>query len=66
MQIGLIPASLQERTVAAGNTVLEGAIRYLTGRIAEEDCEKIVQITEEINLAMEPEFEEQYLEQMDF
>lgn len=66
VQIGLIPASLQERTVAAGNTVLEGAIRYLTGRIAEEDCERIVQITEEVNLAMEPEFEEQYLEQMDF
>ena len=66
VQIGLIPASLQERTVAAGNTVLEGATRYLTGRIAEEDCERIVQITEEVNLAMEPEFEEQYLEQMDF
>lgn len=66
VRIGLIPDFLQERTVAAGNTVLEGAIRYLTGRIAEEDCERIVQITEEVNLAMEPEFEEQYLEQMDF
>ena len=66
VRIGLIPDSLQERTVAAGNTVLEGATRYLTGRIAEEDCERIVQITEEVNLAMEPEFEEQYLEQMDF
>ena len=66
--IGLIPKVLRDKCVAVGNTSLAGAVRY--GKAcADNEAEKlrhIVQISEAINLAQQPEFEQRYIEAMAF
>lgn len=72
--IGLIPRSLRGICTAAGNTSLAGAIRYgrnAGGRYSlpqerETALERIVQISQSINLARQPEFETRYIEAMAF
>ena len=64
VRIGLIPPELNDKTIAAGNTSLEGAKQYLLGRLADAQLEKLIEDTKEVNLANEKEFEELYLRYM--
>lgn len=64
VRIGLIPPELNEKTIAAGNTSLEGAKQYLLGRLTDAQLEKLIEDTKEVNLANEKEFEELYLRYM--
>ena len=61
VKIGLIPPELSDKTIAAGNTALEGAKQYLLGRLTDAQLKKLVEDTKEVNLANEKEFEELYL-----
>lgn len=64
VKIGLIPPELNDKTVAAGNTALEGAKQYLLGRLTDPQLKKLIEDTKEVNLANEKEFEELYLQHM--
>ena len=64
--IGLIPAPLRDKTVAVGNTSLQGAIYYGMHKSMAQQLEKAIAITKERNLASYPEFEAYYLRYMDF
>ncbi len=64
--IGLIPAPLRDKTVAVGNTSLQGAIYYGMHKSMTQQLERAISITKERNLAAYPEFEEYYLRYMDF
>lgn len=63
--IGLLPKELTDKTVAAGNTALKGALMFL----GEENLEKLKKITEkaeEVQLAQRAEFHELYLKWMGY
>lgn len=71
--IGILPEGLAEKTVIGGNTALAGAL--LAGRqiLSEGGCADLVRWltetalrTEVLNLAEEPEFENQYVKLMNF
>jgi len=64
--IGMLPNELWEKTIAAGNTSLNGAIKYILQENAKEKCHEIVNISEEISLATDKEFQEFYMEYMLF
>lgn len=78
VSIGLIPRTLRGICTAVGNTSLAGAIRY--GRSGSRDAcgshslsqereaalDRIVRISQSINLARQPEFETRYIETMAF
>ena len=64
VRIGLIPPELNDKTIAAGNTALEGAKQYLLGRLTDSQLKKLIEDTKEVNLANEKEFEELYLQHM--
>lgn len=64
--IGLIPVPLRDKTVAVGNTSLQGAIYYGMHKSMAQQLEKAIAITKERNLASYPEFEDYYLRYMDF
>ena len=64
VKIGLIPPELNDKTIAAGNTALEGAKQYLLGRLTDAQLKKLIEETKEVNLANEKEFEELYLRYM--
>ena len=64
--IGLIPRELREKTVAAGNTSLQGAVRFLMEKGAALNMQQMILKTKEMNLAVHPTFEKYYLKYMDF
>lgn len=70
--LGLIPPKLEKKTEAVGNTSLLGAYQYAkachegNGAEAKKRLTGIIQETEVLNLAEQPEFEEHYIRNMDF
>ena len=76
--IGLIPKRLQGKCKAVGNTSLAGAIKYgmETGSaqkvcdgpelLADEKLKNIIRISKPLNLALQEEFEERYIQAMTF
>lgn len=66
IMIGLIPKEFQDKTIILGNSALGGAVKYLTDSKAGEKAEKIRQVTEEINLSKDNDFNELYMEYMFF
>ncbi len=65
-RIGLLPMSLADKTVSAGNAVLAGAFRYgFFTKNASEMIRRIVERTKVLNLAEEAEFAGRYLEMLD-
>ena len=49
-----------------GNGAINGAIRYLTEPQAKEQVQRIVGMAEELNLAMQENFNELYMQYMFF
>lgn len=64
--IGLLPEGFRGKTAGAGNSALEGAKRYLTEPNAGEKMAELAGRAEEINLAMQKEFQERYVQYMQF
>lgn len=67
-EIGLIPVSMKERTIAVGNTALAGAFLYGKKYLAEDNpnpAEEIIRISGSMNLAECEEFNDIYVHAMD-
>lgn len=64
--IGMFPEKLLSKMQAAGNTSLEGAKNYGLGKFTSDDVEKMRQVTEEISLGNDKDFQEFYMEYMMF
>lgn len=64
--IGMIPEEWQERIVAVGNSSLSGASKYVKDENRDKKIEKLVSISEEINLSADKEFNEFYMDAMFF
>ena len=66
--IGMLPEELISKTVAAGNTSLKGAVKFLTGDI-EENIKTLDMIKNKCrytDLALEEDFREQYMNEINF
>lgn len=79
VRTGLIPKELKDKIVTVGNSALRGAFLYgiseinksgqnpkVTMRQVANECYKITQIAEEMNLAEDSFFQNQYIEEMNF
>lgn len=64
--IGLIPKELQNRAEAVGNSSLGGAAAWLTEPGAAERMERIVAVSEEVQLGSDKDFNQFYMDEMFF
>ena len=64
--IGMIPEEWQDRIVAVGYSSLSGACKYLKDENGDKTIEKLVSISEEVNLSADKEFNEFYMNEMFF
>jgi uncharacterized 2Fe-2S/4Fe-4S cluster protein (DUF4445 family) len=69
--IGMFPADFRGKIKSVGNASLEGAKRFLLEDAAENSgaenrIKKILALAKEINLAMHPDFNDRYVEYMNF
>lgn len=64
--IGLIPQELVGRCRVLGNAALSGAAMVLRRGALTRECDRLAQNAETLNLASDPVFMEQYIEQMLF
>lgn len=66
IEIGMLPAELDGRIRAVGNSSLSGAIQYSTSEPESEKISHILDISTEINLSNDKDFNELYVEHMFF
>jgi uncharacterized 2Fe-2S/4Fe-4S cluster protein (DUF4445 family) len=66
VRIGLLPQELAGKLKAVGNSSLNGAIQYLTESGIEERLEKIISMSEEVNLSNDKDFMDLYIDHMYF
>lgn len=66
IEIGLLPEHFRGKVIAAGNTSLAGATKYLLSTSSENEIEAILSITSEIHLADAPDFQELFIQYMNF
>lgn len=66
VEIGMLPEELLDKTVAVGNTSLQGASYLALGRYNIEETEEIAGSAEEISLANDKNFQDFYMEYMLF
>lgn len=64
--IGLLPMELRRKVTAVGNSALAGAKCCLVEPEAGDEMAELAKTAQEINLALQPEFEETYLKRMQF
>lgn len=64
--IGLIPAELRQRIVPVGNAAGAGAKLALTDATAWAEAETLARTTEFLELATLPEFQDEFVEQLNF
>jgi uncharacterized 2Fe-2S/4Fe-4S cluster protein (DUF4445 family) len=64
--IGLLPEELHDKISAVGNSSLGGAVVYLTEEDAPQRIEHIVELSEEISLATDKDFNQFYTDYMFF
>lgn len=64
LQVGLLPKELSGKMKAIGNSALKGAVKSLVEAEAQESLERILQVSSEINLSNEKDFNELYLKHM--
>lgn len=62
--IGLFPEVCEEKAVAAGNSCLAGAVKYLTQAEASEEIRTLVEVSEEITLSNDSDFQKLYMQSM--
>lgn len=66
IEIGMLPGEFRGKIEAVGNGSLSGAIRYFSDETAKETAEKIVNISEEVSLSSDRDFNEFYMDYMFF
>lgn len=64
--IGMLPQEFAEKTEAVGNSSLGGTVMYLTEETAKERLERIVELSTEIELSSDKDFNNFYTEYMFF
>ena len=64
--IGLLPENFSEKIMTIGNASLYGTKEILTGKIKEEELKDIKNIFEEIYLSNENDFQDIFMENMNF
>lgn len=64
--IGMLPEELRAKTIAIGNASLAGAAQYLATSDAEERLKKLVEISTEVELSSDRDFNDFYMEYMFF
>ncbi len=64
--IGMLPEEFREKATAAGNSCIAGLGRFLAESDGEEAVNRLVSAAEEINLAMDAEFQNCYMDAMMF
>lgn len=65
-RIGLLPEGLADKTTVAGNAALAGAIMLLLDSSCTPECEKIAEVADQLELATNPVFVEEYMQGMLF
>ena len=66
VHIGLLPEQLIKKIVAIGNSSLAGAIRYAVDHEFSTRLHKVTRMAREIHIANEEEFQELYIQYMNF
>ncbi len=64
--IGLLPEVLLDKTVAVGNSSLEGAVEFLADDLSAARMKRLIQIAEEVPLASDKDFNRLYTDYMFF
>lgn len=64
--IGMFPEELLDKIETVGNTSLQGAINYICNGLQEKEIEHIVAVSEEINLSLDKDFNQFYVDYMFF
>ena len=64
--IGMLPKEFRGLTKAVGNTSLSGAVKYLCNKGTEKMFNKILEVSEEISLSMDEQFNSFYMDSMMF
>lgn len=64
--IGMLPEELANRIEAVGNSCLAGVLRYLEDEKSSETMQRLVDISEEISLSADKDFNEIYMDAMMF
>lgn len=66
VHIGLLPEELSDKIIAIGNSSLTGAIQYLTDASMKKRLEHIISIAREFNLSEDADFNNRYVQHMNF
>jgi uncharacterized 2Fe-2S/4Fe-4S cluster protein (DUF4445 family) len=66
VHIGLLPKQLENRMVAIGNSSLAGAVRYTIDPDFPARLDKLAGMAQEIHIANQEEFQELYIQHMNF
>lgn len=66
LAIGLLPPELGDRIEAVGNSSLSGAAKYLRDPEGEKKLKHLVEISQEVSLSTDKEFNEFYMDYMMF
>lgn len=66
MAIGLLPKEFKGRVRAVGNTALNGTVRYICDKNAEAQVALILEVTQEISLSNDEDFNGLYVKYMNF
>lgn len=64
--IGMLPEELKDKIEAVGNSSLAGAVKYLKDEKGEEILRKLVEVSTEIGLSTDKDFNEFYMDSMMF
>ena len=64
--IGMLPEEFKDRIEAVGNSSLAGAVKYLSDPDREKEIRRLVDISEEIGLSSDKDFNEFYMDAMFF
>ena len=64
--IGMLPEEFKDRIEAVGNSSLAGAVKYLSDSDREKEIQRLVEISEEIGLSSDKDFNEFYMDAMFF
>lgn len=64
VEIGLLPAKLENKVTAVGNSALSGAVKYLCESDGAEQMAYLISHAREIKLSNAPDFNEIYLQEM--
>ncbi|SET81802.1 Uncharacterized 2Fe-2 and 4Fe-4S clusters-containing protein, contains DUF4445 domain [Natronincola peptidivorans] len=64
VRIGLIPKELMNKVIISGNTCLGGVTKYLLHKSCKNELERVLKITEAINLSNSQDFNDLFIKNM--